>query len=464
MKIIHVASEFTPLAKAGGMGDVLLGLARATVKMGHDVTVILPKYDCLNIPCSKLEDLFITYENKKAKNTLWSANFEGIPLILVEPKTEHSFFQRGHIYGQPDEADRYAYFSKTVAAYLESKPAPDVIHLHDWHTALVPFLYQNCPTILTIHNLAYPGSCGYSTFEKLGLSPDEVVSFQHEDHYSLLRGGLIAASRITAVSPTYAKEILTPQFGGSFCALLNKHRQKLVGILNGIDYTFWNPTTDPFLPTHYNFNSIEEKAIAKRVLQKRLGLPIENKLLVSAIARLVPQKGPDLIEAAFRRTLEKNGQCVLLGAASDPKTKEQFLNFKKEMAKEPNLQMELIYNEALSHQVFAASDVVLIPSLFEPCGLTQMIALHYGTLPLVRKTGGLADTIFEGKNGFVFESAEKKEIISAIDRCFSCWKNTPDKWRALIKTGMEEDFSWDQPAKAYLNLYTESESMTKISR
>ncbi len=455
MKIVHIASEFAPLAKVGGLSDVLLGLARATVERGHDVTVILPKYRCIDIPCTQLADY-------PPSHTLWRARYENVPLILVE--TAQNFFNRDNIYGEPDDIERFAYFSKLVAAYLHTQPPPDVIHVHDWHTALIPLLYQKTASILTIHNLAYAGACGLPMLEKIGLKPSPAL--QCADYYSLLQGGLTSVDQITTVSPTYAREILTPEYGGPFCHYLNKNKQKLSGILNGIDYTYWNPESDPLLPLHFNLQTIKQKGRVKELIKKNLQLNPENRILVSVIARLVSQKGPKLIEAALRKTIAEGGQFILLGALSDAETERHFLQLKEEYRHNRNVHIELTYNEELAHLTFAASDLLIVPSLFEPCGLTQMIAMRYGTVPLVRKTGGLADTVFEGRNGFSFGAATVEALHEALDRSFACWKWEPKRWQTLVRNGMSEDLSWQKPSEAYERLYaslSQSRTITSAS-
>ncbi|MCH9704045.1 MAG: glycogen/starch synthase, partial [Chlamydiae bacterium] len=341
------------------------------------------------------------------------------------------------------------YFCAAATALLESKEAPDVVHLHDWHTALVAKLYSSARTILTIHNLAYIGGCSKETLHKIGLM--ELSDFVLEDHYSLLRGGLVAADLITTVSPTYAEEILTKPFGGPFCQLLNGNRDKLVGILNGIDYSYWNPQRDEFLPFPYSSAMLSGKDEMKRMIQTKLDMPKEDNLLVTAIARLVEQKGPDLIEAAIRMTERRGGQFVLLGSASDPKTQEQFASLKKELAHNPNISLQLLYDEELAHQLFAAADLLIVPSLFEPCGLTQMIAMRYGTLPLVRKTGGLADTVIDGVDGFVFEEASSEAIEACLTRCFALFNS--EKWTEMQSNALSRDWSWTIPTQTYLSHY-----------
>ncbi|MCP5469330.1 MAG: glycogen synthase [Chlamydiales bacterium] len=452
MRIVHIASEFAPLAKVGGMSDVLLGLARATVEAGHDVTVILPKYSSIDTPCEKLQDFAYTYDGNVCRNTIFLAQYESIPLLLFETHTPHKFFCRPNIYGEKDDADRYAYFSKLVASYLNTRTPPDAIHVHDWHTALVAHLYKKCRSILTIHNLAYPGDCGFDTLQKVGLSKEQAEPFKFNDYYSLLQAGIVSADHITTVSPTYAKEILTPELGGRFFPLLNETREKLSGVLNGIDYTYWNPENDPHLPFHYNAHNLEGKKLTQQEVRKRFKLREKNAPIVGAVARLVPQKGPKLIEAALKKCVAEGGQFLLVGSASDPETEHQFKALKEHYEKSRDVHIELSYNEALAHLVFAASDLLIVPSLFEPCGLTQMIAMRYGTVPLVRSTGGLADTVTE-QNGFTFLPPTPEAVEATLLSAFSCWKQTPEKWSALVAKGMREDFSWKKPSERYLELY-----------
>ncbi len=451
MKIVHVASEFAPLAKAGGLGDVLLGLARATLEKGHDVTVIIPKYSFIDIDCQRVAEFHDLYDGKKTLTTFWKAHYQKIPLILVE--SDQNFFSSGHIYGEANDCDRFGYFSKQVAHYLKTA-SPDLVHLHDWHTALVALLYPEVKSVLTLHNMAYPGACDLATLQRIGLKENQVKALKYLDYYSILQGGLACAEKLVAVSPTYAQEILTPEFGAGFDSYLNEHKEKLTGILNGIDYTFWNPEQDGFLPAHYNLETLSEKKKVKTALQKRFGLLPGNKLLVAFVGRLVAQKGPLLIEAAIRKIAADGGQFILLGATGDPALREQFTQLKNSYANNPNVHIELIYDEALAHLIFAGSDMLIVPSLFEPCGLTQMIAMRYGTVPLVRRTGGLADTVFERKNGFNFGEPREEALFQALDRSFACWKNEPAKWRELIANGMNEYFIWTKAREAYLKLYS----------
>ncbi|MFN0064814.1 MAG: glycogen synthase [Chlamydiales bacterium] len=453
MKIFHICSECAPFAKAGGMADALLGLLRETKKLGHDVQLILPKYRFLKLDeLRKLDTLNMRYDHKECVNQLWSASYEEIPLLLIEPKTSEAFFERDHIYGEPDDVERFSYFAKAAASYLERLScSPDVIHLHDWHASLVPALYKKALSILTIHNLGYPGVISKESLEKLEIPDWEI--FRCRDYYSLLQGGIISADQITTVSPAYSKEILQPESGGDFCHLLHHYQEKLVGILNGIDYTYWNPQSDPLIPYHYNSTQLEGKKETKKFLQKRLQLEEKECILVGAVTRLVEQKGPRLIKSAVEKTVEAGGQFLLLGSAQDSNIRALFSELQTTLAPSRSLHIELQYNEELAHHIFAASDLFIVPSIFEPCGLTQMIAMRYGTVPLVRATGGLGDTVFEEKNGFLFGPPEEAALHHALTRAFACWRNAPEKWDALKMNGMREDFSWREPARKYLALY-----------
>ncbi len=429
MKIVHLASELAPVAKVGGLGDVLQGLSRALLAKGHQVEVILPKYDTLDLSLLPRE----------------------IPVKLIESP----FFERGVIYGCEDDSARFTFFCRAALDYLQkSGRCPDVIHLHDWHTAVAaPLLKEQYPELIaqcifTIHNLAYQGECEESVLDQLGWKSDII---KEGATYNLMKGGILYADHVTTVSPNYAHEILTTNQGGTLQAVLQAHQNKFSGVLNGIDYEYWNPATDPHLPAPFSLKKLAGKKLAKQELRKRLSLAEEARPLVVAITRLVPQKGPELIKAALLKTLELGGQFILLGSALDEKTHKEFEALKVEHTDSPHVHLELTYNEKLSHLVFGGGDLFLVPSLFEPCGLTQMIAMHYGNVPLVRATGGLVDTVFDGVNGFSFGPPTTEAICETLERALPLW-NTP-KWNALIESGMEVDHSWDRPAEEYLKIY-----------
>ena len=393
MHIVHLVSELAPVAKAGGLADVVFGLAQATQSKGHTVEVILPKYDCLDYTeLSNLKPVFRelwSYDGPhRYHNTIWSAEVQGINVFLLEPHHPGHFFSRGMIYGCPDDVDRFIYFSRAALEYLfKAGKNPDVLHLHDWPTSIAAVLYKEMyvplglqvkNTVLTIHNLEHQGKCSPQNLLSAGLSGEDFLTPSKmqdpflPNHLNLLKGGIEYADSITTVSPTYEKEIHTIEGGCGLQSLLTKYQSKLKGILNGIDYDYWNPATDLHLPHRYTLkNATTGKQGNKKELRKRLGLKDSKGPLVCCISRLVPQKGPELMRYALQKALNQGSQCIVIGTTPLPEIAAEFQAVK-------NLVLQLNYDEALAHLTYAASDLIVIPSLFEPCGLTQMIALRYG--------------------------------------------------------------------------------------
>ncbi len=411
MHILHVAAELAPIAKVGGLADVLLGLPKAQTQLNQQVTILLPNYDTIQPPLPN----------------------SNVNLLLLDSPDNH--FKRGTIYGCSDDTERFLAFCHLAAEQIQTLK-PDIVHLHDWQTCALTALIPN--TILTIHNLAYQGQCNT-------LSLPHLDAFQKDDHYNLLAGGIRLAKQVTTVSPTYAKEALTPEYGCGLEPLLQENKKKFHGILNGIDTDYWNPKTDPHLSHHYDADSLETKAKLKAELQAKLGLKQDlKKPLIASVTRLVPQKGPEYIKEALHYSINNEAQFVLLGSSPIEEIQNDFSNLK-----DPNLATCLEYNEELAHQIYAAADLFIVPSLFEPCGLTQMIALRYGTLPLVRMTGGLADTIKNEINGFTFET----ELTPTLAKAIETWYEKPEKWKKIQQTGITTDFSWKRSAAEYLALY-----------
>ena len=356
---------------------------------------------------------------------------DGIPVELID-------IEGDQMYGCPDDALRFATFTRKACDLASPY---DVLHLHDWHTAIAAAFMPR--TVLTIHNLAYSGECDREVLDRIGLL--DVEPLREGDSFSLLRGGIHFADQVTTVSPTYAKEIAAhPQ--------IKPYRKKVSGILNGIDTGFWNPENDRALPHHFSLSDLEGKTKIQTLLRQRFRME-EGGPLVAAVTRLVPQKGPELIKAALLKTRKLGGQFVLLGSALDTRIQEEFEDLKERYAGDPHVHLELCFDEELSHLIFAASDFFLVPSIFEPCGLTQMVAMRYGSVPIVRKTGGLADTVFEKKNGFVFNKPTPKAIEKALEQAFTLYSKKPDAFRQLQKRGMSEDFSWGPQTDAYLEVY-----------
>lgn len=493
MHIVHIASEMAPLAKVGGLADVLLGLSREQSWKGHDVDIIIPKYDCID--SNEIRDLAIDYPELSSfyqgewfPNTIWMGWVENLKVYFVEPHHPRYFFDRGCYYGCDDDIERYLYFSRTALEFLYKKGLnPDIIHIHDWQTAVIAPLYYDMyqamgfsrpKIVFTIHNIEYQGKCSAGDLDKIGLNgtalatPEKLQDNQDLKLINLLKGGIVFSDFVTTVSPNYAKEVMQVEGGRGLETTLNKHQTKFKGILNGIDYSYWNPEIDRYLPAHYSSrempankkdrNTLDKKAYVKKVLRDQLQLSEDYKPIVGCITRLVPQKGIEMIKHALKYTHERGGQFILLGSGPIPSINAEFQALKNQYADDPNVHLSLHHQEELAHMIFAGSDMFIVPSIFEPCGLTQMISLRYGTVPIVRKTGGLADTIFDvdysGKpfeqtNGYTFDFPDNNGIESALSRAFECWFHDHDKWRKLMINNMNIDFSWNHPSDQYLDIY-----------
>lgn len=499
MHIIHIASELAPVAKVGGLGDVLLGLSRELSWKGHDVDIIIPKYDCMD--SNEIRDMTIAYsdlmsyfEGQWYSNTIWTGWVENLRVYFIAPQHPRYFFNRGCFYGCEDDNDRFLYFSRTAIEFMLKKQLrPDIVHLHDWQTAIIAALHYemynklgfNSPKyVLTVHNFDYQGRCAPTDLDKIGLkssdfmNPDKLQDDLYPEAANLLKGGIVYSDYVTTVSPNYAKEVLTPENGKGLEKTLLKYKDKFSGILNGIDYSYWNPEIDRYLPVHYSSrempaskkdrNTLEKKAYIKKTLRERFMLSDDHRPLVGCITRLVPQKGVELIKHAIAYTDAKNGQFILLGSSPIPAISADFHSLKHKYADHPHVYLALHYFEELAHYIYAAADMLIVPSIFEPCGLTQMIALKYGTVPIVRRTGGLADTIFdvdnsgrpfEETNGYTFEYPDNASLESALDRAFDCWFHHPDKWHKLMINGMNIDFSWNKSSNLYLDIYKKLKGM-----
>ncbi len=503
MYCIHIASELAPVAKVGGLADVLLGLCRELSWKGHDVDIIIPKYDCMD--SNDVRDLTIDYLDLKSfyegewySNTIWVGWVENLKVYFIDPHHPRLFFNRGCFYGCIDDIERYLYFSRTAMEFLYKKQLrPDVIHLHDWQTAVCaplyydmyqPLGYNYSKIVFTIHNIEYQGKCAPSNLDQIGLSskiymvPEKLQDNQYPTSVNLLKGGIVYSDFITTVSPNYAKEVKTATGGRGLDKTLLKYENKFKGILNGIDYSYWNPEIDRYLPAHFSSrempankkdrNTLDKKAYIKKIMRERFLLEEVHRPIVGCICRLVPQKGIDLIIHALKYCLQNNGQFVLLGSSPIPSINEEFHEVKRQYMDNPHVHLTLHHQEDIAHLIYAASDMFIVPSLFEPCGLTQMIALKYGAIPIVRKTGGLADTIFDvdysGKpfeqtNGYTFDFPDVQGIESALKRAFECWFHDPNKWRKMVINGMNIDFSWNAPSNQYLEVYTQITSKNGFS-
>lgn len=488
MYIVQIASEVAPVAKVGGLADVMMGLSRELKNKGHKVDILVPKYDCLDaknlsLTCCQ-SNVRSYFQSAWHENSIWKGTLGGdLELTFLESHHPRCFFERGCIYGCHDDIDRFLYFSRATLDWLaDQDQTPDIIHIHDWETAAIAFMirhgtfrkrFEKTRIVLTIHNIAYQGHCSVADLDKIGLpgywydAPGRLLE-DFGSSLNLLKGGIVFSDYTTTVSPTYAKEVLTVDGGKGLQLALQENLQKFSGILNGIDYSYWNPETDPNIYRAYSSRedqapTLADKAANTLALRKELNLALAtDKPLVVSIARLVQQKGVDLIKYAISCAHAKGMQFVILGTAPDPAIHYDFVNLAKKYEHDPDVRIILVQEEKLAHKLYAASEMFLMPSLFEPCGLTQLIALKYGSIPIVRKTGGLVDTVFDvdysGKkftetNGFCFEHPDQAGLDSALDRALDLWKQDHKQWKKLMIQAMNGDFSWNASSKLYIDIY-----------
>lgn len=478
MHITHVSSELAPIAKVGGLADVVFGLTREHTLQNHLVSIVVPKYDCL--VQQGIEDLKpvksfpLLYEGEAHQIQVWSGVLRGVQLFFLEDFHPKKFFKRKLIYGCSDDIERFLYFSYAAVAFLEHMESiPDLLHLHDWPTAAVAPLVKessgrlkSVKLLLTIHNMEYQGLCKPKDLLKIDLPAIEMMQAgkigdnNRVDLVNILKGGIVYCDFFTTVSPSYAKEVLT-QHGCGLEKTIQQFTDKFSGVLNGIDYEYWDPQSDPLLTERYCYDELlagnwKGKERAKRSLQKRMGLQVDNRPLIGCVTRLVAQKGLHLLEHAMNRTKWLGGQFVLLGTSPDETIQAKFEQIGKSIG--CDVKISLQSNEELAHQIFAGCDMILVPSLFEPCGLTQMIAMRYGTIAIVRRTGGLADTVFDVEtadrgNGFTFDDADLSGVNWGIDRALYWWKNRAKDWQDLVLWAMNHNFSWKKSATLYLEIY-----------
>ena len=477
-RIAFVGSECYPFVKTGGLGDVMYALPRSLVKAGCEVRVILPLYACIaQTYKEKMEykGSFMMDQTQEGRTFfvgVMELEMDGVIYDFVENR---EFFDWGDPYtGLWEDIPKYCYFSKASLAILNYLNwAPDVIHCHDWQASLVP-LYKRtkfwdtpvgrAKTVLTIHNLRFQGICSIQHLKYWSGLRDDLFDYpvlkRNEDEANMFKGGLAFADRITTVSETYAQEIQTPAFGEGLDSHLRYHSPRLSGIVNGIDVEQWDPSADGLLAAQYDSkNAVERKKINKDTLQKKLGLDQDGrKMVIGLISRLTDQKGLDLVDAIFPQLIDGNTQVVILGTG-DPRYENAFRYFEGQY--KGSVCSYISYNETLAHLIYAGADAFLVPSLFEPCGLTQLIAMHYGTVPVVRETGGLKDTVQpfcreknEG-NGFTFDRYDAGLLLDAVNRAKTVYFTERDAWDAMVKRNMDKDVSWAGSAKKYLDLYDE---------
>lgn len=488
LHIVHIAAEMAPVAKVGGLGDVVSGLSKALQKKGHLVEIVLPKYDCLQVDqISGLKSLEVAVESYfdglLFKNRIWIGVVEGLPVYFIEPHHPSKFFWRGNFYGENDDFKRFSFFSRAALELLyQVGKKPDIIHCHDWQTAFIAPLYwdiyaakgfNSSRICFTCHNFEYQGTAHVSELPSCGLDieqlnrQDRMQDNSAHDRINPLKGAIVFSNIVTTVSPTYAQEVRTPEFGWGLHGTLHLHSKKFVGVLNGIDTDSWNPSTDIFLQVPYSADDLQGKVTNKDALRKYLELSSAEAFqpLVGCITRLVPQKGVHLIRHAIYQTIELGGQFVLLGTSPIEHIQREFEGIASHFKNHPDVRLLLKYDDALSHMIYAGSDMLIIPSLFEPCGLTQMIAMRYGSVPIVRRTGGLNDSVFDVdddtipvqyRNGFSFLTPNEQELNNAMKRAFDYYMKNPENWRNLVQNIMRLDFSWESSAQQYEELYAKA--------
>jgi starch synthase len=468
MKILFVASEAFPLAKVGGLADVTSSLAIALHDLGHEPCLIIPKYGSIRIPAQDVRrgDFVVNFMGHYEQAILKITRLKKrIPVYLVE---NDDYFGTEEIYAQ-DELKRFLFFSLSIPAVISRLDFhPDIIHCHDWHAALVPLWLKQAkiklPCIFTIHNLAYQGSFDQQFFLDSGLSSvwQEYISLSApRPSLNFMSQGILLANIVTTVSPTYASEILTPQYGEGLEQLLNYRRNELQGIVNGIDYDEYNPATDPYLERNYDSTTIEKRIDDKLSLQKKIGLPQNSDIpLIGMVSRLEEQKGIDLLlQAIDQFILETKAQLVILGEGREHYHK---LLAKAALKYPERISAIIARDEQLAHLIYGGSDIFLMPSRFEPCGLGQLIAMRYGAIPVVRHTGGLADTVkdvAEGNgNGFVFQNYTVLEMLKAIKRAEESFYHR-EEWKNLMRRNMKLDFSWKASARKYEEVYLQARNV-----
>ncbi len=473
LHIAFVVSELVPWVKTGGLADVSAALPKALAKLGHKVTIFVPRYGTIGFPAGEfLGSVHVPVDDPRRSAGFYHASPQpGVNVVFVEQPT---FYDRPWPYGRGnddygDNPQRFAFLARAALEYFRSRgERPDVFHAHDWQAGLVPVylkafywddptLYRS-PCVFTIHNMAYQGNFARETLDVLGLPRHLGTADGLEYHggISFMKGGLLFSEAVTTVSPTYAQEIQRPEHGYGLEGAVRARGGEVSGILNGVDYDEWDPRVDRYIARRYSADDLAGKAACKADLLQTFGLPAEPDLpVVGVISRLVAQKGFDIVTGAWWDLLNRPLRLVVLGTG-EPAVQEGFAEMARRAPDRVAVRFE--YDNALAHKVEAGSDLFLMPSRFEPCGLTQMYSLRYGTVPVVRSTGGLVDTVepwdaVRGTGtGFRFDHADGTGLMWALDQALAEFADRPS-WERLMRNGMEKDFSWERSARAYLEVY-----------
>ena len=476
MKILFAASEMTPFAKTGGLGDVVGALPIELAELGHEVSCCLPFYKCAREVAHNAKPTGLTFRiplgSQTVSGDLMELRLRDRLQVLFVRRDE--FFDRSELYhtdvrDYEDNAERFLFFSKVVIELIGlSRFRPDVVHCHDWQAAFIPVgaTYRRqtlgptfgAKSVFTIHNLAYQGLFPGATFPLTNL-PGEFFSLAALEFYgqvNLIKGGIVFADAVTTVSPTHAREIQTPELGFGLDAVLRNRKADVAGILHGVDYRRWDPSTDRVIKQQYSAEHLDGKRVCKADLLRRMNLDVDETVPVAAfISRLTDQKGVDVLAAAVDGLLQLGVALVVLGKGErryETSLTELAARFPNQMA------VKIAMDEELAHQIQAGADIILMPSKFEPCGLTQLYALKYGTVPVVHATGGLRDTIrqFDANtaigHGFTFAEHSPQALVDAVVQAVAVYRQ-PKLWESLMRNAMACDFSWRAPAKEYVKLY-----------
>jgi starch synthase len=482
VKILFVASEGLPYSKTGGLADVVEGLPKALQGMGHEVVVLLPRYRGNKITSTLISSMSISLGDRlRFPAIVEGQSVDGVRYLFVD---DPAFFDRPQLYGDkngdyPDNAERFAEFSRAAIEVIKRVWLPDIVHCHDWQSALVPTLMRtqhaedpvtrSLPVVLTIHNLGYQGLFPQTIMGKIGL-PDTLFTVDTLEFYgkvNFLKGGLIYADYLTTVSRRYAKEIQTPEYGWGLEGVIRSRGDRLVGILNGVDYSAWNPETDTLIAQNYSGKGMDGKMACKKDLLSAFQLPEENlhRPLVGIVSRFADQKGFDLIAHIAPELMNEDLAIVALGTGQ-PEYERLFRGLADKYS--TRVGVKIGYDNTLAHKIEAGSDMFLMPSRYEPCGLNQIYSLRYGTVPIVRATGGLDDTIqnfaprTHNGTGFKFEKYDGEALLDCIRAALKTYLDFK-AWQALQANGMAKDFSWKASAAAYVTLY-EAAKRSRIPR
>ncbi len=475
LKVLMVASEVAPFAKTGGLADVAGSLPKALLLQGNDVRVVLPRYRGVDTQTT-IGDFPVPVGGRRATCVVRTSHIEaksdaGVDHVPVYFLDNYHYFDRDRYYMFPDEAERFAFFDLAVIRLCESLGfMPDVIHCNDWQSGFIPLLtrerekenpaFGNVATAFTVHNLKYQGRFPQNSLELLGVdrrhfNPEGV---EYYGDVNFMKAGLMYSDVVNTVSETYAKEITTPQYGDGLEGVLLKRSKDLYGIVNGINYHEFNPKSDPRIFAVYDSQSLSGKRENKHALQRELGLPVSNSPCIGIVSRMVDQKGFDLVREAMPGILADEVQIVILGTG-DKEYEDYFRSVA--LGNKDKVAAVIGFNGVLAQKIYAGSDMFLMPSRFEPCGLGQLIAMRYGSIPIVRSTGGLVDTVLDYDTstatgtGFVFHDYTASALMQAIHRALGLYANH-ERWLSLVQDAMERDFSWNKSAALYTELYLEA--------